>query len=172
MGIKNGLILIQALYDLKGDYFVYEMAYRFTGEQHYRLVEKQHGISLSEMMLADAVGEDISEFDNSFLDDTAFIKPAINLSVILKPGVIAEINGLDEVLKIDEVISYNITHSKGDAVSPSGDYSQIFLRVNMVAESYDALRAAVRRVAELLGVKSTDGSDMILSRFELPAKGY
>lgn len=168
MKIQNGLVLIQALYDGNGDYFVYEMAYRFTGEQHYRLVERQRGIKLSHMMLRAAFGEDISEYDTELLDDSNFDKPSINLALILNSGKVKHILGLDRVYKIDEVISYNLTHADGDVIAASGDYSHMLIRINMVAESYPALCRAVELVNEYVSVISEDGEDMLAVRFHLP----
>lgn len=168
MGIKNGLVLIQALYDGCGQYFVYEMAYRFTGEQHYRVVERQNGIKLSVMMISSALGEDISEYDTVLLDDVNFVKPSVNLAIILKPGNIKRISGLSEVYRINEVISYNLTHREGDTVFASGDYSHMLIRINMVAESYEKLCDAIRLVHEYVSVESDDGEDMLLTRFYLP----
>lgn len=167
IGIKNGLVLIQALYDGE-DYFVYEMAYRFTGEQHYRLLEKQHGVSLAQMMIMHALGEDISDYDTSLLDDECFDKPSINLAVILNHGTIKEISGLEKVYKIDEVISYNLTHKETDVVSASGDYSHMLIRVNMVAKNYHNLCNAVKKVADYVSVISDKGEDMLAARFILP----
>ncbi len=168
MGIKNGLVLIQALYDGGEDYFVYEMAYRFTGEQHYRLVERQRGVKLSRMMIKAALGENVSEYDTELLDDTCFDKPSINLAIVLKSGKVKHISGLDKVYKIDEVISYNLTHSDGDVIAASGDYSHMLIRVNMVAENYEKLCRAVDLVDEYVRVISDDGEDMILAHFHLP----
>ena len=168
MKIENGLVLIQALYDGKGDYFVYEMAYRFTGEQHYRLVERQHGIKLSAMMIKAAFGEDISEYDSELLDDVNFNKPSINLALVLNTGKIKHISGLDSVYKIDEVISYNLTHADGDVIAEIGDYSRILIRVNMVAENYQKLCNAVKLVGKFVSVISENGEDMLLTRFNLP----
>ena len=170
MGIQNGLVLIQALYDGLGSYFIYEMAYRFTGEQHYRLVEKQRGVKLSRMMIKAALGEDISEYDTELLDDTCFDKPSINLAVILDSGKVKHISGLDKVFKIDEVISYNLTHFDGDVIAASGDYSHMLIRVNMVAESYEKLCRAVDLVDEYIEVVSEDGDDMLSAHFHLPTE--
>ena len=167
MQIRNGLVLIQMLYQ-NGSFFVYEMAYRFTGEQHYQLVEKQKGVSLGKMMLMCCLGEDISTFDNDLLDDTAFTKPAINLAVLLDPGTIAEIRGLDDIPQIDEVTSYIITHKCGDQIQDKGDYSHMLMRVNMVAENYTALQGAVERVAQNLQVTDTLGNNMLTAVFRLP----
>lgn len=166
MGLKNGLVLIQMLYD-NGEFFVYEMAYRFTGEQHYRLVLKQHGVNLAKFMLKLALGEDVKEFETELLKDESFIYPSVNLAVVLKPGKIKEIKGLDKVYKIDEVISYNLTHSNGDEVVSSGDYSHMLIRVNMVAKDFVSLQKAILKVKEYVSVTSESGENMVASPFVL-----
>lgn len=168
MKIQNGLVLVQALYDGAGDYFVYEMAYRFTGEQHYRLVGKQRGVSLARMMIQLSLGEDISNYDNELLDDVCFDKPSINLALVLTAGTIKHISGLEKVYQIDEVISYNLTHSDKDVVQASGDYSHMLIRVNMVAENYEKLCHAVDLVDEYVTVISEDDADMLSAHFHLP----
>ena len=167
IGIENGPVLIQALYE-NGEFFVYEMAYRLTGEQHYRLFEKQGGVGISRMMIALALGEDVSSYDNEGLDDDKFIYPSVNYAVLLEPGVIRFVDGLDRVYKIEEVISYNLTHGDGDVIRPSGDYSHMLIRVNMVARDYGSLCRAVEKVNSYVRVVSEDGRDMVSVRFSLP----
>ena len=170
MGIQNGLVLIQALCSEEpdgSDYFIYEMAYRLTGEQHYRMVEKQHGISLGQMMIRLALGEDISTFDTELIDDEAFTKPSVNLAILLNSGKIEKISGLEKVYQIDEVISYNLTHADHDVVQASGDYSHMLIRVNMVANSFINLRRAIDEVAEYVSVVSDEGENMLSARFKL-----
>jgi len=171
MGLRDGLVLIQALYDVrdgKEEFFVYEMAYRLTGEQHYRLFEKQNGVSLGEMMIRLSLGEDISSFDTPLLDDTAWHAPAINLAMILKEGKLHTLSGLDKVYRLDEVVYYNLTHKAGDIIYASGDYSHMLIRVGMVAENYEKLCHAVRRAGELVTALDEGGNDLLVSRFSLP----
>lgn len=167
MGLENGLVLIQALYD-RGEFFVYEMAYRLTGEQHYRLVARQEGINLAQFMLRLALGEDVSQFDTPLLDDDHFRHPAINYAILLNPGTIQSIRGLEQVYKIEEVISYNLTHADHDVIRASGDYSHMLIRINMVAENYGQLRSAVEQVNAFISVTSDEGEDMLTTRFSLP----
>ena len=166
--IQNGLVLIQALYDGNGNYFVYEMAYRLTGEQHYRLIREQYGVDLAKMMICVALGEDISQYDTILLDEAYFDKPSINLAILLNTGKVKHITGLDRVYKINEVISYNLTHKSGDEIKPSGDYSHMLIRINMVAEDYQKLCRAVELVNEYVSVISVNGEDMLAVRFYLP----
>ena len=165
--IQNGLVLIQALY-CDGEFFVYEMALRLTGEQHYRLVAKQKGINLAEFMLDLALGEDVSRFDTALLDDSQFVYPAINYAVLLNPGTIRSIRGLEQVYKLEEVISYNLTHKDRDVICASGDYSHMLIRINMVARTYENLRSAVAQINQLICVTSETGEDMLTTRFQLP----
>ena len=166
MGIQNGLILIQSLFD-GSEFFIYEMAYRFTGEQHYRLVLKQQGINLAKMMIKCALGEDISEYKTEKISDEYFVFPSINLALILNPGKISYISGLEKVYKINEVISYNLTHYDNDVIKPSGDYSHMLIRINMVAKDYKELCRAVKEVDDFVSVTSDNGEDMLSAHFNL-----
>ncbi len=166
LGIQNGLVLIQALCE-RGSFYVYEMAYRLTGEQHYRLVEKQHGINLSKMMIRLALGESVEEYDTELLDEAAFWYPAVNLAVLLKPGTIGKIEGLSRVYRLEEVVSYNLTHAEQDTIAASGNYSHMLIRINMVSPDFLALCESIARVNELIQVTSTEGEDMLMYRFDL-----
>ncbi len=168
IGIKNGLVLVQSLLDENENFYIYEMAYRLTGEQHYRLVARQEGINLAEFMIKLALGEDVSEFDTDMLCDIRFVRPSVNLAVILSPGKVKRIEGLADVYKLDEVISYNLTHAIGDSISTSPNYSNMLIRVNMIAENYEKLRLAIDKVGKLVNVTSEDGEDMVAARFTLP----
>ncbi len=171
MGLKNGLVLIQALYDtteLGDEYFVYEMAYRLTGEQHYILVSKQNNIDLGKMMVRLALGEDVSDYDTPLLDDTSFVRPSINLAAVVNSGRIQKIEGMEKIQNIGEMVSCNLIYSNNDIIHSIGDYSHILFRANMVADSYEQLTEAVEQVANHLTVVSDKGDDMLLNRFHLP----
>lgn len=171
LGLRNGLVLIQALRDEgpEGDvYDVYEMAYRFSGEQHHLLVKEQQGVDLAEMMLRLALGEDISAFDTPLLDDTAFVRPAVNLAIPLRTGKIGSVSGVEAVRAMPETLSCDLVHEPGDMISGQADYNHMLLRVNLVAQDSAALRSAVERVTGLIRVTAEDGTDMCLMRFCLP----
>lgn len=170
LGVQNGLVLIQALYE-DGDFYVYEMAYRLTGEQHYRLVGKQHGVNLEEMLIKLALNEPVNDFDSDLVDDASFIYPSINLAVLLKPGTIAKIEGLSDVYQLEDVVSINLIHAEKDTIEATGNYSHILLRINMVSSAYENLCDSVAKVNALIKVTSTEGEDMLASRFDLRAWG-
>lgn len=166
LGIKNGVILIQALYE-KGQFYIYEMAYRLTGEQHYFVVEKQHGINLAKMMIKLALNESVDEFDTELIDEKNFTYPSINLSVLLKPGVIGKIEGLSDVCKLNNVLSHICVYSEKDTIANTDNYSRILIRINLSTDSYGELCKTVKRINDTIKVTSTDGENMIMSRFVL-----
>ena len=163
--IKNGLISVQMLFD-NGNFYPYEMAYRFTGEQHYQFVKQQCGVDLPKMMIKHALGENITEFDNELLDDKNFIKPTINLAFLLNPGKILKIQGLERLKSQKEVISYIVVHEENDVVENRGDYSRILMRINLIANSYNELNHVVTDIQNNVSVISDAGEEMIIDRFE------
>ncbi|MBQ7850716.1 MAG: hypothetical protein IJ343_13410 [Clostridia bacterium] len=173
MGLRNGLVLIQALWDEgpEGDeYLVYEMAHRFTGEQHHLLVREQQGIRLDEMMIRFALGEDIAAYDTPLLDDTAFVRPGINLAIPLRPGRIAGISGVEQVRATPGVLSCDQIHTAGDEIGGQADYNHMLLRVNLTAPDQQTLRETTAGIVSCVSVTSSDGGDMLLTRFSLPEK--
>ena len=164
--IYNGLVLIQMLNNA-GKFYTYEMAYRLTGEQHYQLVEEQRKIDLAKMMIKLCINEDISEYDTEAIDSVNFLKPSANLAMLLKPGEIARINGLDVLENLDEVKSTIVTYRENEKVENRGDYSRILLRVNLVAKTYEELSKAIELIQNSLSVISKQGEELIISHFSL-----
>lgn len=164
MGIQNGVLMIQALYE-DGEFFIYEMGFRISGSQHYTIVEKQTGINLLQMMLDHAVGEDLSKYDISKFDDSYIPYPSCNLPILLGNGTIAEIRGLEAVLAMPEVLSFVSSRHKGDAIKHTGSYSPMFGRFNIVAGSLSELHDAIENIYDTLQVVSDAGEDMVLVRY-------
>lgn len=164
--IHNGLVLIQMLNDAD-KFYPYEMAYRLTGEQHYQLVEEQREIDLAKMMIKLCMNEDISEYDTEAIDSDNFIKPSANLAILLKPGEIAQIKGLEILENIPEIKSSIVTHKENELVEDRGDYSRILLRVNLVAENEKKLSDVIESIQNSISVVSEQGEEMIISHFSM-----
>ncbi|MBD7938628.1 ATP-grasp domain-containing protein [Cytobacillus sp. Sa5YUA1] len=165
LGIKNGVILIQSLVE-EDSYFVYEMAFRLSGEKHYQIVEKQTGVSLLEMMISLAIGGDTDRYDLTKYDYAYTPYPSCNLSFLLKEGIIDNIIGLEVIENMPEVLSYVLTHEVGDKIEASGSYSQMFLRINIFANTVVELFEIIDTINKVIQVISNDGEDMILTRFD------
>ncbi|SDI64426.1 Biotin carboxylase [Planococcus glaciei] len=164
MGIENGVVFIQSLFE-RGSFYIYEMGFRLSGEQHYRIIEHQTGINLLGMMLDLAVGEPIDQYDMAEYDNGGLPQPSCNLPILLGNGTIAEIKGLEKIAEMPEVISQVLTRGVGDKIEVTGSYGQMFGRFNIVADTEEKLWQTVNALYEGLQILSTEGEDMIVARF-------
>lgn len=155
MDIENGTLFIQSLGD-DGNFYFYEMGFRLSGEQHYQIIEKQTGINLLEEMLDYATGgkinaDSIVQFDNGYTKT-----PACNLAVLLHPGTIQSIYGLEQILQLKE---------PGEAVQATGNYGRMLGRFNIVSDHLDLNTQTINR---LLRVVSVEEKDLIASMPGIP----
>lgn len=164
MGIENGVVFIQSLFE-NDAFYIYEMGFRLSGEQHYRMIERQTGINLLGMMLDLAVGEPIDQYDMAEYDNGSLPQFSCNLPILLGNGTIREVSGLEKITEIPEVISQVLTRAVGDKIEVTGSYAQMFGRFNIVADTEDKLWQTVKAIYEELQILSTEGEDMIVARF-------
>lgn len=165
MGIENGVLMIQALYE-DGDFFIYEMGFRISGSQHYTIVEQQTGINLLEMMLDHAVGEPLDKYDISAYDNSYMPKPSVNLPILLDNGIIAKISGLEQVLAMPQVLSFVGCRHAGDVIEHTGSYSPMFGRFNITADSLDELHDTIETIYATLKITSAENREMTLVRYQ------
>ncbi|QDY44819.1 hypothetical protein FK545_02710 [Planococcus glaciei] len=140
-----------------GAFYIYEMGFRLSGEQHYRIIEKQTGINLLGMMLDFAVGKPIGQYDLADYDNGSLPQFSCNLPILLGNGTIAEVNGLEKIIEMPEVISQVLTRAVGDQIEVTGSYGQMFGRFNIVADTEEKLWQTVNALYDELQILSTEG---------------
>lgn len=164
MGIKNGVVFIQSLYE-NDSFYIYEMGFRLGGSQLYSIIEKQTGINQVEMMLDLLTGRSLEKYDMSKFDNAYTPYPSCNLPILLNEGTIGEIVGLEKITQMPAVISCITYNSVGDKIAVTGSYSQMFGRITIVAGSEAELNDTITIIQETLKVLSTDGEDMIIAKY-------
>ncbi len=163
--IKNGLLLFQAVREGES-FYVYEMAFRLTGEQHYHIIKKEYGLDLLGMMIGLSLSGKINErYRINNPDSKCLPVTACNIAILLKKGKIKHIYGLDKISQIPEVLSVVQTLYEGDTVDRIGDYGQMCLRFNFYAADKKRMLEILQLINDNLSVLSESGSDMILTRF-------
>lgn len=163
--IKNGLVLFQAVRE-NYSFYIYEMAFRLTGEQHYHIIRKENGLDLLQMMIELSLSGKIDKKYRIVNKDIDCLPlPACNLAVLLGKGKIKNILGLNKITRLPEVLSTVQTLYEGDTVSRIGDYGQMVLRINFFAADKTRLSDILSFVNENLQVLSESGSDMIITKF-------
>ncbi|HSP21342.1 MAG TPA: ATP-grasp domain-containing protein [Planococcus sp. (in: firmicutes)] len=160
MGIENGLLFIQSLHE-NGKFYLYEMGFRLSGEQHYQIIEKQTGINLLEMMLDFQTGGNMDAYPIERFDDGFTKFPACNLALFLNAGQIEKIIGMEKILEMPGVLSFLQLKKEGDEVEAIGNYGQMLGRFNIDCNDERKLNDTLNKIYDTIKVLSTEGTDLI-----------
>lgn len=168
MGIKNGVAFIQAI-PYKGKIYCHEMGYRLSGGMIYKITEPLLGINDMKMMLRYALGgrmllpEELAGIQTKRQDVVM-----AQLMIPLCCGTIASIEGLQEILEIENVIDFLQYYNVGDIIKPQymGTLSQHFGRFTLKADSKTEILELVATIQRKLLITSQAGEDMYAMKFD------
>ena len=168
IGIKNGMMFMQSKI-VDGECWVYDIGYRLTGSLEYINLKEMCGYDPLDMLIHFALtgnmGEpNIAEKVDPYLGG----KYTYNVSLLCKPGRIAEIKGLDEIRKLPGVIKIVVAHPKGDEITQKmkGLLAQITIRILGKADSVEQMKKEMFEIQRLVHVISDKGEEMILPGME------
>src|SRR5699024_593901 len=146
---------------------VYDIGYRLTGTLEYKLMNEIYDFDPLEMMISFPLTGEMTEQPLDNLITPIWERYACNVSFLMKPGTIKEINGLEKIKKLPGVIDAVIAHDVGDTLpeEAKGMLRQIMLRVFATASNQVKLENILDEVYSTLQVISTNGEDMLLEGF-------
>ncbi len=87
-------------------------------------------------------------------------KTAAQLSILIEPGTVARITGLDEVRRLPGVIDVVQLLDEGDTVTMAGTLQQVLARVYFITDERSAVLQMVERIYETVAVLNDQGRDM------------
>ena len=164
LGIKDGLIAFQA-FVVNRDVIPFDPTYRLDGTMTYHIVEAINGINVLKLLINKSMngtmGDDAAI---ASLENPHFNKYAFELAVLLGKGTIGSIEGLDEIEKEKNVIYVNKRLDVGNEMHSIADFSQIFCRIHIVADSVIEIADTVEKINDNLAVLDNSGNDMIICR--------
>lgn len=171
LGIKNGAFFMQALNDPDdGQIYFHEMGLRLSGGFTYTVTEPATGISDAKMMIRYALGMDFSTPEEiQRIDPNLNNQIAVSLSIPMKVGTIASIDGIEECRKNMNVVNLIQYYNVGDEITEKkiGTLDQHFCRFKLILDDYSQLGEKINFVMDHLKVLDTDGNNMIYSRFDI-----
>ena len=103
---------------------------------------------------------DLSEYANPVYE-----KRSCAVVTILKSGVIAKIEGMEEIAALPENINITQFYQEGEEVKQTviGNLGQSLCRMHFVADNWEQLYKAVNFAFNTLKVTSTEGENMIVA---------
>lgn len=168
VGIKNGMMFMQCKM-VEDECIVYDIGYRLTGSLEYINIKEMCGYDPLDMMIHFALTGDMGETElDKKVDAYLMGKYSFNVSILSKPGKIAEIRGLEEVRNMPEVIEVVVAHPEGDVITEKmiGLLAQITVRILGKADSIEQMKQAMYAIHDTIQVISDKGENMVLPGME------
>lgn len=167
LGLKNGVLYIQSFYE-DGKFYFYEMGYRLGGGQSYQVISHINGINHLEMLIDYSLtgkmcDEKLTENISPRFDKKGFI-----MILLVKPGKIQNIRGMENICKLKEVVNIMQSYQEGDSISEeaANTTQQVFGRIHLVADSDEILYNAIKYIKKELVVTNNKGELMMIDSFD------
>lgn len=168
IGIKEGTIWIEIFYD--GDqYYFNEVGYRYGGSFSFYTVDYFRSINqvYADMYFA-LTGKSKLEGFSTLMP--AKVKRGLNYCIYpvhLKPGKIAHIEGIQEMLQWPNVVLVPQQKEEDDEVADSGSFGQVVALVHFTYSNNEECWRTIDRIHEVLKVTDMNGHEMVNRMLDL-----
>ena len=160
LGLKNGNVMLQGFYK-DGEFYFYESGYRLGGEQMYYFTDHLWGINSLNFMINYALTGKMADEKIANKDNACFPKPCCNYYVVMKPGIIKEIKGLEEIKNHRNVLNVTEICKVGDVVTEVNALDvRIGFRIHVVGDNNEDLARTLVEVSNTLQIISTEDQEM------------
>ena len=167
MGIKNGVLLVQAFHEGE-EFYVYDTGFRLQSEASNRLIEHLCGYDQRELLIHFALTGSEGELDLLKTDDARLKgKYAASIWFLLKEGRVGRVEGVELAKADPRVIAVIQRLFEGDDIPASwlGTEQQVMLRMFLVGETQSELCKAICDYQSLIRVTDTVGRNMLKPGF-------
>ena len=164
IGIQSGMMFMQCKVE-EGNCYVYDIGYRLTGSLEYKLFEKCCGYNPLEMMIDFAVCENtLTGAGNAKKSQRRDLKVdpyfnglnPYNVSILARPGKIKNIQGIEEVKRMNGIIDVVVEHNVDEEITSDmrGLLSQISVRVLGTTKFREELISTMQRIEDTIRIIS------------------
>ena len=171
MGIKNGVLLVQAFYENE-EFYVYDTGFRLQGEASNLLIEKLCGYDQRELLISFALTGSEGELDLPAADDPRFHgQYAASVWLLLNEGTVKTIEGIEKAKNDSRVVAAVQRLFEGDEILSSwiGTEQQVMLRLFLVCKSKQELACAIQEYQEEIKAFNAQGENMLVAGFDAAA---
>lgn len=167
IGLRNAPFFLQGFID-DGRVRFYDMGLRFAGGEYERLYESAAGISPVDPMVEFAVTGEVSDSLTGKFQGNWDLKGniSVQISIALRAGTIAKINGWDEIKAMGEVVSCFARYEAGREIRASHDINQRFCEISLLCSDREKAEHAVSDIYRTLQIIDEHGNDMKVSLLE------
>lgn len=160
IGVKNGVFFMESFL-VNGTFMFYEMGFRLNATMEYHFVEYFNGFSPLKMMIRYALTGDMGA-DQEKNNNPHFSGKACEVALLLRPGTIHTVDGMDIIKSKDSVIHCIQFYEEGDCLEETGSLDQNFARIKVVAKTEEELEKEIEEIYRIISVKDTKGNEMLI----------
>lgn len=169
LGFENAPVNLQAFVD-KGTIRFYDPALRIGGGRAYLITERITGFNIQKALLHFAVtGKMLSDTEEVCLNEDDWKidgKYSLQPNLIVRPGVIGQVTGMDQLGNIPELVAAFQMRVEGEEINLPGTSQQTAIRLYFVADTLDDLLAAYQKVVDTIRITDANGENMLLPPFD------
>ena len=158
--IRNGLIAFQS-FVCGNDVFPFDPTYRLDGTMAYHITDCLTGVNdlrmLIEFSLTGSMGDDARIHARA---NPHFGKIGLQFPILLSSGTISRLEGVDLLLKNENVIHWYQSKYERERLERIADFSQMLGRVHMCFDDIAEMRQKVGSIYDLIKVFDQRGNSM------------
>lgn len=165
MKATDGTVFLQGI--AQEDKIVFfECGYRVNGACDYRHIQRENGINYMEMMIAHAVSGDMDRYELS-MDNPFFTKYVLTFNMWAHGGKIGSQEGLEKVLKIENVSFAEYMHDVGDELADNNTLAQRVFRAIIIDSSIDRIKSTIQQIQYFVAIKNENKENMLYNNFDI-----
>lgn len=163
IGVEEGVLFVQGIYDdLSDEFVVFEAGLRSAGEAPYRFIERVNGINYINLLVDNAFGME-PRYDQSMEDPYLNGRCCGIVSFVGKGGIVGAIEGLEEALaETPSVIDHEVRYPVGSEVPDGDTLRQLLIRFVLDCENREQMAADIKFLNESVQVRDANGQNMVL----------
>lgn len=157
---KNGTMFVQGFVDEDKIRF-FDPGMRFCGTLDTIVYSEVCEINPLHWMVNHSLcGQMCNEEELNKMDWELHGKVCAQLSILIHPGKVSKIEGLDDVRNLPGIISVIPLLHEGDTVDMVGTLQQVLARIHMVLDDRENIKTTVNEIYRLINVTDEKGYDM------------
>lgn len=163
LGMKEGVLFVQGIYNDKADSFViFEAGLRSAGEAPYRFLTSVNGINYMSLFVDTALGQE-PDYDQSREDPFLHGKCCGVISFVGKGGVVGKIDGLTEAVNATpSVVDYEVRYPVGSEIPDGDTLRQLQTRFVLECDNREQMARDIQYLNDNVQVTGINGKNLVI----------
>lgn len=160
--IRNGVAFFQGMITDK-KICVFEMGYRINGNNDFKVIERQNGLSFMKMMIAYSLCGDMC--DDISKDNPVYDRYVCTMPLYVHAGTIGKIE-YSPICSHPDISDVTVYGGVGKVVAEDGSTGQKMLTMKLSGKTLEEVAQTVNFIHKNVVVEDTDGRNMLFKPFD------